>query len=137
MGAYKVEFIGSKSARLVADDEVVASAIGIDTLDAILNLWSALLEQGRDELAAVVAREYRLTMPAGRPANYIATAHEDTPGDELRVRELALSRRAHPDRRNSQSSARPARERRKMCAYCFQPGDHPTPGHCLRALERS
>ena len=137
MSSYRVEFIGSKSARLVADDEVVASAIGIDTLDATLNLWSALLEQGRDELAAVVAREYRLNMPPGRPANYIAAEREGTRADELRVRELALRRRAHPDRRHSDSSRTPTNERRKICGYCFQRGDHPTPAHCLRALERS
>jgi hypothetical protein len=27
-------------------------------------------------------------------------------------------------------------ERRHRCSFCYQPGDHPTASHCLRALER-
>jgi hypothetical protein len=54
--------------------------------------------------------------------------------DEMarRMEERRLSR---PERRNEASPpAKP--ERRTICAYCFQRGDHPTPAHCLRALER-
>jgi hypothetical protein len=48
--------------------------------------------------------------------------------------EIEQRRRQMPNQRR-QSKA-PAVERRKICAYCFQRGDHPTAAHCMRALER-
>jgi hypothetical protein len=48
--------------------------------------------------------------------------------------QIEQRRRQTPDRRRRAS--RPVVERRLICGYCFQRGDHPTPGHCLRALER-
>jgi hypothetical protein len=51
------------------------------------------------------------------------------------VRQIEQRRQLRPERRVSPS--RPvAIERRRTCSYCYQPGDHPTPAHCLRALER-
>jgi hypothetical protein len=50
---------------------------------------------------------------------------------------MELRRQARPDRRKRvESSAPVATERRRICAFCYQSGDHPTPAHCLRALER-
>jgi hypothetical protein len=28
-------------------------------------------------------------------------------------------------------------DRRRICGYCYQRGDHPTAAHCMRALERT
>lgn len=51
-----------------------------------------------------------------------------------RRRELPNHRQEGPDRRRR---VRPLKvERRMICAYCFERGDHPTAAHCLRALER-
>ena len=50
------------------------------------------------------------------------------------VEAMARRRQERPDRRRS--PATPRVERRQVCAYCFQRGDHPTPAFCLRALER-
>jgi hypothetical protein len=49
--------------------------------------------------------------------------------------QIERRRRDRPERR--QRSERINLERRKICSYCFQPGDHQTPAQCLRALERS
>jgi hypothetical protein len=57
--------------------------------------------------------------------------------NEQMVRQMELRRQARPDRRKrAESSAPVATERRRICAFCYQSGDHPTPAHCLRALER-
>jgi hypothetical protein len=48
--------------------------------------------------------------------------------------QIERRRRERPDQRRSSNP--PVIERRAICAYCFQRGDHPTAGHCLRALER-
>jgi hypothetical protein len=45
-------------------------------------------------------------------------------------------RRAQPERRTQGSATRPQKERRRICGYCYQTGDHPTAAHCMRALER-
>jgi hypothetical protein len=45
-------------------------------------------------------------------------------------------RRARPERRTQRSAAKPSTERRRICGYCYQAGDHPTAAHCMRALER-
>jgi hypothetical protein len=50
------------------------------------------------------------------------------------VEAMTRRRQERPDRRRSMTT--PRVERRKICAYCFQYGDHPTPAFCLRALER-
>jgi len=40
-------------------------------------------------------------------------------------------------RQERRQVARPASvERRRICSYCFQPGDHGSPAACLSALER-
>jgi hypothetical protein len=49
--------------------------------------------------------------------------------------EIEQRRLQRPDRR--QRLGRAAVERRRICSYCFQRGDHPTVVHCLRALERN
>lgn len=45
-------------------------------------------------------------------------------------------RRGMPNRRESSTARQPSAERRRICGYCFQRGDHPTAAHCMRALER-
>ena len=49
--------------------------------------------------------------------------------------QIERRRRERPNQR--QSSIPPAVERRVICSYCYQRGDHPTAAHCMRALERS
>ena len=45
-------------------------------------------------------------------------------------------RRAQPERRTQGGATKPHKERRRICGYCYQTGDHPTAAHCMRALER-
>jgi hypothetical protein len=52
--------------------------------------------------------------------------------DEAMARQLEERRKQRPERR--QRTAPVERERRALCQYCFQPGDHRTPAQCLRAL---
>jgi hypothetical protein len=55
------------------------------------------------------------------------------------VRQMELRRQARPERRQRsapRSNAVVAHERRRVCGFCHQPGDHATPTQCLRALER-
>jgi hypothetical protein len=54
--------------------------------------------------------------------------------NEQMVRQIEQRRRERQDRRKR--TVTPSVERRVVCSYCFQRGDHPTPAHCLRALER-
>jgi hypothetical protein len=57
--------------------------------------------------------------------------------NERMVRQMELRREARPERRQRAATRAPAaKERRSICAFCFERGDHPTPVHCLRALER-
>jgi hypothetical protein len=48
--------------------------------------------------------------------------------------QLERRRRLQPERR--QTTRAPRTERRRICSYCFQHGDHRTVAQCLRALER-
>jgi len=57
----------------------------------------------------------------------------DDADDEM-VRRMETRRQAQPERRKR--AQRRVNERRKCCSFCYQPGDHPTAAHCLRALER-
>ena len=54
--------------------------------------------------------------------------------DEEMVQQMELRRQARPERR--QRTVPRANDRRQRCSFCYQAGDHPTPAHCLRALER-
>ena len=54
--------------------------------------------------------------------------------DDEMVRQMEIRRQARRERRRR--VAPPANEQRLRCSYCYQPGDHPTPAHCLRALDR-
>ena len=56
--------------------------------------------------------------------------------NEQMVRQMELRRREQPDRRHRGASAAPAKERRAICSYCFQHGDHRSPVQCLNALDR-
>ena len=59
--------------------------------------------------------------------------------DDRMAAQMELRRSERPDRRQEGRDRRakpPSSERRKICRYCFQRGDHPTVSHCLRALER-
>ena len=60
----------------------------------------------------------------------------DTINDQM-AQEMERRRQAQPERRKQRAS-RPAggRERRRLCAFCYQPGDHATAAQCLRSLER-
>jgi hypothetical protein len=58
----------------------------------------------------------------------------DNTNDEM-ARQMEERRLSRPERRSGAGVA-VTPERRTVCAYCFQRGDHPTPAHCLRALER-
>lgn len=53
--------------------------------------------------------------------------------NEQMVRKMEERREQRPERRR-QSASTPAADRRTICSYCFQPGDHRTPAQCLRAL---
>jgi hypothetical protein len=59
--------------------------------------------------------------------------HAESVDDEM-VRWMKERRQARPERRTAGQPR--ADERRRVCAFCYQPGDHPTAAHCLRALER-
>jgi hypothetical protein len=56
--------------------------------------------------------------------------------NEAMVQAMERRRQAQPERRQAGTTNTPRIERRAICGYCFQPGDHPTPAFCLRALER-
>jgi hypothetical protein len=53
--------------------------------------------------------------------------------DEM-AQQMRRSRLERPERRRGETT--PLIERRQVCAFCFQPGDHRTPTACLYALER-
>jgi hypothetical protein len=60
----------------------------------------------------------------------------DTINDRM-AREMEQRRQAQPERRKRRSTGAPqGRERRRLCAFCYQPGDHATAAQCLRSLER-
>jgi hypothetical protein len=56
--------------------------------------------------------------------------------NEQMARAMEERRRVQPERRGARRTASPSVERRRICGYCYQPGDHPTAAHCMRALER-
>jgi hypothetical protein len=64
------------------------------------------------------------------------TTREGTTIDDQMARQLERRRQQHPDRRRA-TAASSGLERRRICSYCFQRGDHRTVAQCLRALERS
>jgi hypothetical protein len=77
-----------------------------------------------------------LRTPWSASGTTIATQQEEATINELLVRQMELRRRALPEQRQSPASTAPvANERRRICAFCSQRGDHPTPARCLRALK--
>ncbi len=62
------------------------------------------------------------------------TEREATAVNERMAAQMEERRRERPERRLR--STPPGLERRKVCSFCYQSGDHPTPAHCLRALDR-
>jgi hypothetical protein len=60
--------------------------------------------------------------------------------DDRMAARIEQRRLATPNRRQQahdrRDPTRDAADRRAICEYCFQAGDHPTPAHCMRALER-
>jgi hypothetical protein len=64
----------------------------------------------------------------------VASQYEADAINDAMVQAMARRREERPNRRHTRTS--PRVERRQICAYCFQHGDHPTPAFCLRALER-
>jgi hypothetical protein len=55
---------------------------------------------------------------------------ERTDADDEMVRQMERRRHARPERR-LRTMAR-ANERRRLCSFCYQPGDHPTAVYCRR-----
>lgn len=55
--------------------------------------------------------------------------------NEQMVRQMERRRQQQAERRKT-TPPLPDHERRVTCSFCFQPGDHPTPRHCMWALER-
>lgn len=128
--SWRLDAASGNQVRILCGSAVVSSAAGADRSEALLNLWSALIERGEDDGAAFVAREYR-------------KLEKDGPGedagrvlaDEQAARSVVERRRERPDRRQRTGSPQQM-ERRRTCGYCYQEGDHATPAQCLRALER-
>jgi hypothetical protein len=52
------------------------------------------------------------------------------------VKQMERRRMERPERRQRPSAGPLARERRRLCLFCYQPGDHRTAAECLGALER-
>ena len=78
-----------------------------------------------------------LRTPWTATGNTMATQQEEATINEQMVRQMELRRQALPEqRKTSGSRGAVAIERRRTCAFCCQRGNHPTPAHCLRALER-
>jgi hypothetical protein len=59
----------------------------------------------------------------------------DAINDQM-VAAMEERRRGMPNRRTASATQKPQVDRRRICGYCYQRGDHPTPAHCMRALER-
>jgi hypothetical protein len=66
----------------------------------------------------------------------IATERQATSVNDEMVRQIELRRQAQPERRKRNSGFSGAQDRRRICAFCHQPGDHWTAAQCLRSLER-
>jgi hypothetical protein len=60
----------------------------------------------------------------------------DAINDQM-VAAMEQRRQGMPNRRETSASRAPSAERRRICGYCYQRGDHPTAAHCMRALERA
>ena len=60
----------------------------------------------------------------------------DAINDQM-VAAMEERRRGLPNRRASSATQKPMVDRRRICGYCYQRGDHPTAAHCMRALERT
>jgi hypothetical protein len=91
-----------------------------------------MLQVERDLLAYA-----HLRTPWSATGTTIATQQEEATINAQMVRQMELRRQALPEQRLASGSGREvANERRRTCAFCCQRGDHPTPAHCLRALER-
>ena len=67
------------------------------------------------------------------PDSSISNDTADAINDRM-VQQMERRRRQQPERRQRVELTTP--DRRALCGYCYQHGDHPTPVHCLRALER-
>jgi hypothetical protein len=65
-----------------------------------------------------------------RPA--LPNPDEDAANEQM-VRQMEQRRQARPDRRVSTNQP-VINERRRICEYCYQPGDHRTAADCLLAL---
>lgn len=130
LSCWRLDAAGNNQVRILCGSAVVGSAAGADRSEALLNLWSALIEDGQDDGAAFVAREHRKleSGAAGEDRRSVLA-------DEQAARSVVERRRQRPDRRRRPASAHEM-ERRRTCGYCYQEGDHATPAQCLRALER-
>jgi hypothetical protein len=64
------------------------------------------------------------------------TERQATSVNDEMVRQIELRRLAQPERRKRVDGAVRTQERRRICSFCHQPGDHWTAAQCLRSLER-
>jgi hypothetical protein len=65
-----------------------------------------------------------------------AEQQADTINEQM-VRQMEVRRQEQPERRKrTPSVSRGVKERRRLCTFCYQPGDHATAAQCLRSLER-
>ncbi|MEP6915146.1 MAG: hypothetical protein ABJC89_05845 [Acidobacteriota bacterium] len=65
------------------------------------------------------------------------TERQATSVNDEMVRQMELRRLAQPERRKrADNGGGRTHERRRICSFCHQPGDHWTAAQCLRSLER-
>ena len=67
------------------------------------------------------------------------TARTDRDADainEAMVKQMELRRQERPERRQRAAARPEGGERRRICSFCYQPGDHRTAAQCLGALDR-
>jgi hypothetical protein len=68
-------------------------------------------------------------------ANQLSDQDANAVNDRM-VQQMEQRRRERQERRTHRAGS-PSVERRRICGYCFQRGDHQTAAQCMRALERA
>jgi hypothetical protein len=64
------------------------------------------------------------------------SVHDANAINDRMVQQMEERRRERQERR-TRPPVSPSVERRRICGYCFQRGDHQTAAQCMRALERA
>ena len=97
----------------------------------------AEIERLMHQIERDLLAQAHLRTPWTASGTMIATQQEEATINGQMVRQMELRRQALPEQRQASGSGGFVKnERRRTCAFCCQRGDHPTPAHCLRALER-